>query len=48
MGWDVFTSADMDEKLLIVVAYADFLPRVVGELIHQDRLVVFLLKPRAK
>lgn len=39
----------MDEKLLIVVVVdADALPGVVGELIPQHRLVVFLLKPRSK
>lgn len=46
--WDGMYSADMDEKLLIVAVDADALPHVVGELIPQDRLVVFLLKPRSK
>lgn len=37
-------SADIDKKLLIVVVDADALPRVVRELIPQDRLVVFFIK----
>lgn len=41
-------SADMDEKLLIVVVDAAALPRVVGELIPLYRLVVFLLKAGSK